>query len=377
MKENTESNDKSPQKEPSVADVTQPKIPNLFPVYLPYPAQHILMTEAQRILERACYDYTGRWLPEILDREQFQHPENAELSKWVKLLEESYKKLPHDAYDESVFLSNSLTQTVFGIVNLRHTAVHRIKTHSKGLEDMLEGAVRFARFLKDETNQTKLQAILDKARELSLNLEAEKILLQSKLEKELVEIETAKRELIRREAYALEQIIHDDKRARNMITLDVSGINKDDKDVNDETDRETDNDTEADGEIVVDTESGNGTTGDKSVYCGSNDAESQDATLLGEHEQRDGTENSPKIPADNQVLSTLKPQRRDLAVDGFTLEMDAVAEIVEGTSNTDSVVTSAAISGCNCSYCKRRNEIWGWIPVYQPGNATIYQPRMV
>ncbi|KAF3921382.1 hypothetical protein ABW20_dc0109853 [Dactylellina cionopaga] len=203
----------------SVADTVKAKMPNLFPVYLPYIVQHTLTTEAQRILENACYDHAKQWFPDCITQEQFQHPENAELPMWCRLIKKKHKSLIEDAYNTAALGPKSLKGTIGSLENLRHTAVHRLKTHSKGLEDLLQNAVRFSKYLKDEQKTDKLEEILEKAKELSTNLENEKILLRNNLEKELEEIEEMRRELRRREEQALKDIIEDDKMARNAITL--------------------------------------------------------------------------------------------------------------------------------------------------------------
>ncbi|KAJ6264854.1 hypothetical protein Dda_1007 [Drechslerella dactyloides] len=222
----------APQKEADAAvcveeattDTVEAKLPNLFPIYLPYPVQHKLTVEAQRLLETVCYDFVKKWLPDKTATEQFANPENAELPMWARLIKKKLKELPAKSHDKSALESETLAKVGGVIENLRHTAVHRLKTHSKGLEDMLEKAVMFAAFLKDERAET-LRRILNKAMELSSALESEKILLHNRLRQELEAIEEARQVLKRKEELALKRIVQDDRIAREAITFELTDLN--------------------------------------------------------------------------------------------------------------------------------------------------------
>ncbi|KAF3925677.1 hypothetical protein ABW21_db0209372 [Orbilia brochopaga] len=217
---------KEPDTGPNVEeaiDTIESKLPNLFPVYLPYPVQHKLTTEAQRILEHICYDFVKKWLPEKTATEQFANPENAELPMWARLIKKKLKELAANSYNKSALGPDSIAKVVGVIENLRHTAVHRLKTHSKGLEDMLSKAVIFAVFLKDERAE-KLRRLLNKAMELSSALENEKILLHNKLKQELEEIEEARQVLRQKEELALKRILEDDRITREAISFDLADL---------------------------------------------------------------------------------------------------------------------------------------------------------
>ncbi|EWC48501.1 hypothetical protein DRE_07735 [Drechslerella stenobrocha 248] len=208
---------------PDVPETVDGKIPNLFPVYLPYPVQHRFTREAQRILEHVCYDFVKKWLPQKAQQEQFAHPENAELSMWARLIKKKLKELPATSHNKDALGVETIEKVVQAIENLRHTAVHRLKTQTMGLVNMLDKAVIFASFLKDERAEI-LRRMLHKAMELSTALEYEKILLQNKLRRELEEIEEARRVLERREKLALAQILVDDRAARQAVSFDMAEL---------------------------------------------------------------------------------------------------------------------------------------------------------
>ncbi|KAF3934039.1 hypothetical protein ABW19_dt0202638 [Dactylella cylindrospora] len=208
-----------------IAELVRKKTPKLFPVYLPYPVQHALTTEVQKVLEQACYDFVKAWLPDWISNEQFMHPQNAELPMWARLIKRKLKTLPAHAYDGALLAEEaSLGRIISHIEDLRHTAVHRLKTQSKGLEQMLGSAVLFARTLKDERRTAYLEKILEKAKEASTELENEKIFMLNRLEKELEEIEQMRRQLRIREQNALAQILEDDRMARAVITIDLDQV---------------------------------------------------------------------------------------------------------------------------------------------------------
>ncbi|EWC44623.1 hypothetical protein DRE_06612 [Drechslerella stenobrocha 248] len=139
-------------------------------VRLPYPLQHHLTTEAQRILENACFDFVRVWLPSRVATEEFAHPVNAELNKWARLIRSKLSTLPPAAYDDTVFgvcmsgvAQELFQQTAKTIEQLRHTAVHRVKTDAHSVMQMLELAVLFARFLRDNRRADELRHMINGA----------------------------------------------------------------------------------------------------------------------------------------------------------------------------------------------------------------------
>lgn len=59
---------------------------SLFPVYLPFPKEHLLMEKLQKTLELACYEFGARVLPDIMRKRGWDCPESVELSKWTEVL---------------------------------------------------------------------------------------------------------------------------------------------------------------------------------------------------------------------------------------------------------------------------------------------------
>ncbi|KAK6523321.1 U4/U6-U5 snRNP complex subunit dib1 [Arthrobotrys megalospora] len=210
---------KQPPRLISPEDRIKTKIPNIFPIYLPYHVQHTILTEAQSILEESCYYFVKRWLPKKVTEQQYRHPKNAELNMWIRLIGKKLKGglIPTEAYSGEIpALGKKSLKTIEG---LRHTVVHRLNTHSKGLENMLDHAVSFANFLQDNLRAVQLQKLLDLVRDRSALLESMGVYLSNELEKELTEIEEARQALLEREKKAINKMIKDNEKACQDITL--------------------------------------------------------------------------------------------------------------------------------------------------------------
>ncbi|KAF3920609.1 hypothetical protein ABW21_db0202982 [Orbilia brochopaga] len=152
-------------------------------VQLPYPVQHALITEAQRLLEHSCYDFVHRWIPSRATSAEFAHPESAELNKWARLIGDYLSRLPPSAYDGSVYEYRvGQFQTVATrLENLRHTAVHRLKAEARRIIDLLDLAVGFALFLRDEGRASTLRGLWRHARDVAGEMETERVVRRLEL----------------------------------------------------------------------------------------------------------------------------------------------------------------------------------------------------
>ncbi|KAK6362110.1 hypothetical protein TWF730_005807 [Orbilia blumenaviensis] len=203
------------------------KIPNLSPVQLPYPAQHMILTLAQSILEKSCHTFIRKWDPKGLISNEFTHCENAELPKWINLTLHKLPSLPEKSIDKTALSINggpplTIDALSTSLSQMRHTAVHRLRTPSGGLEYLLLNAVIFAKFLKDDEERVeKLQYMLDTTISLTGKLERKMNTSKENLSRELVEIEETRNEIDRWERMALLKILADDKTTRDFITPEV------------------------------------------------------------------------------------------------------------------------------------------------------------
>src|SRR5215469_4868795 len=118
-------------------------MPSLYPSYLPYHVQHLILTTAQRVLEECCFRFTKRWLPSILKYHGWDCAEAVELTKWTRILAKrsASTNLPMHALKLS---GSTLQDILFATNKLRHTAVHRLPTSARGIGQLIQSAVKLA-----------------------------------------------------------------------------------------------------------------------------------------------------------------------------------------------------------------------------------------
>jgi len=74
-------------------------VPSLYPVYLPYHTQHKLLGTVQQALERACYDFAMRFLPEAVE-EEWECAESVELNLWARVFTAHQERFSQEDVDE-------------------------------------------------------------------------------------------------------------------------------------------------------------------------------------------------------------------------------------------------------------------------------------
>lgn len=178
---------------------------SVLPVYLPFPAEHMLMEKLQKILELACYQFGSRALPSVMQRQGWDCPESIELSEWVKFVGRE-KDVVWEGTSEP---TENLLQSIAAI---RHAAVHRLRTNSTGLEQFLADAERLTVMLGDGTfTQAISQLRLDTQATLT-ELIQKKQSTQLQLEKAQEEIARQRAELDQKEQEVLRGMTSQDKR---------------------------------------------------------------------------------------------------------------------------------------------------------------------
>ena len=136
------------------------RIPSLYPLYIPYKTQHELLTRTQCLLEACCYSLTSQWMPDLLDQWQWDCPEAIELNNWTFIVAKRIHTLPSQCFgDLDSGNPMSLASVLMSINELRHTAVHRLRTTAKGILEMIRSAIRFAGALRDLTCQQQLDKL--------------------------------------------------------------------------------------------------------------------------------------------------------------------------------------------------------------------------
>ncbi|KAH7460610.1 hypothetical protein FOMA001_g19455 [Fusarium oxysporum f. sp. matthiolae] len=181
---------------------------SVLPVYLPFPAEHMLMEKIQKILELACYQFGLRVLPNVMQKQGWDCPESVELSKWAKL----FGRKGNLVWEGSSKPSKELLQSIAAI---RHTAVHRLRTNSAGLERFLADAENLAGVLGDDTfTQAISQLRLDTQATL-IDLIRNKQFIQLQLEKAQEDIARQRAELNQKEQEILLRMASEDRKYRD------------------------------------------------------------------------------------------------------------------------------------------------------------------
>ena len=125
---------------------TSDNLPSLYTSYLPYKVQHVILTTTQRILEECCFDFTRKWVPSILQEHGWDCAAAVELTKWTRILAMRSAKLPMQALE---LKRSSFNEILFSTNRLRHTAVHRLPTAARGIDQLIQSALRLTETLHD------------------------------------------------------------------------------------------------------------------------------------------------------------------------------------------------------------------------------------
>ncbi|RDL40953.1 uncharacterized protein BP5553_00932 [Venustampulla echinocandica] len=189
--------------------------PSLYPSYLPYKAQHIILTTVQRQLEECCFDYAVKWLPSLLEEQKWDCAEAVELTKWTRILAKRCDKLPASAIDNDSEIP--LEKVFFSTNVLRHTAVHRLSTTARATYDMIQSASRLAQTLGDHTRAAELENLQLEIGSRIRDMELNKNFLENRLDEQLQVISEQRAELDRKEKEAIATMLQDDQENKLLI----------------------------------------------------------------------------------------------------------------------------------------------------------------
>lgn len=154
------------------------------------------MRQLQAHLERVSFGFGQRVIPDVLLKEDWDCPESVELNRWVGVL------------GKQTGLNASGVETPLGevlqsIVRIRHTAVHRLRTNSKGLERLLHAADDYVKALGAEPyceaiSQLKSDVALVAAefRQNKQFLQRQQIETQQRLAEQRAELDRLEKEAI-------------------------------------------------------------------------------------------------------------------------------------------------------------------------------------
>lgn len=192
-------------------------IPSLYPVYLPSKTQHQILTKAQCILEECCFQFATTSLPEAISARGWEYSEAAELTKWIKLLQTHEEDISPSAV--SMIPGRAWQEVLNATSRIRHSAVHRLHTSAKGIQNMIGDAHLLTTMLKDTTRTSLLERISQELASSIEEVEGRLVILEKDLSEELDLLAKRRAELDRLQDEAIHRIIHHNRENSRVIGL--------------------------------------------------------------------------------------------------------------------------------------------------------------
>ncbi|KAI9670786.1 MAG: hypothetical protein M1817_003897 [Caeruleum heppii] len=162
----------------------------------------------QTLLERVCFEFGQKWLPQVLEARKWNCQEAVELTKWTKILSKHKTQLPKDAISTGHGPLND--SVVFATERLRHAAVHRLPSTAAGVQQMISSAAKLASALNDTMRAAKIEHLHDALETHVRDMEGNKEFLESRLDQEFKAIDEQRAKLDRRECEAVAAMVSDD-----------------------------------------------------------------------------------------------------------------------------------------------------------------------
>ncbi|KAK8050856.1 hypothetical protein PG993_002241 [Apiospora rasikravindrae] len=190
----------------------------LFPVHLPFSAQHKLLVHLQQLLERSCYEFTAQERPQYLQQQGWDCAEAVELNHWVQIISKRSTTL------KTKQSAKPLEQLFASITNIRHTAVHRNRVSAAAVEGFFRDAEAFTALLGDAA-ATKAIALLRREIQVTIEeLERNTQAAHSKLNNTMHEIGAKREELRRLEKEALEDMQRDNVDCQGLAGRSIDAV---------------------------------------------------------------------------------------------------------------------------------------------------------
>ena len=166
-------------------------------------------------MEEACFTYAQRQFPRLLVKNGWDCPEAVELTKWTKLL---------PLYSgEFVTGTNTRDELFSSLRELRHTAVHRLRTAS-GVERLAKNAQLFLDALKDSDHSQRVSILRRELNKAIEELKRNKDLLEGRYLAELKEIQARRAALDRWERDAKNIMVNGDLQCLNDIDRSIESV---------------------------------------------------------------------------------------------------------------------------------------------------------
>jgi len=172
------------------------------------------LTTAQRMLEECCFGFTKMWLPSLLDERGWDCAEAIELTKWTHIVAKRLDKLPTHAF---AIDASPLKEVLFSTHRLRHTAVHRLPTTARGINELIQCAMEFTATLQDSVRAAQLEELHNEIDSKIKAMELNKNVLEDSVSHELEEIRRQREELERKEKELVANMLKEDQENKSLI----------------------------------------------------------------------------------------------------------------------------------------------------------------
>ncbi|RAL67790.1 hypothetical protein DID88_008517 [Monilinia fructigena] len=120
---------------------------------LPYEVQHYILGMMQRIMEEGCFAFASRWIPDVLQRNNWTCSEAVELSTWRTILPENVPAAALTPHSRPIHLC------LADAVRIRNSATHRHICISRELQLMTQQAADLMGLFSDQTRQSKFHRL--------------------------------------------------------------------------------------------------------------------------------------------------------------------------------------------------------------------------
>lgn len=182
-------------------------VPSLYPIYMPFSIQHLMLTRTQSLLEQCCYKFTLKWLPEMLAEWGWTCQESIELNRWVGVV--VFARFPVQAFASDS--TTSVSTILNSVIQIRHSAVHRYPITARSISELIYYATHFAKFLRDTACEKLLHELQQELDSKTRELDTQKTFLESTLEREMHAIARQRKELKEREKRARATMLKEDR----------------------------------------------------------------------------------------------------------------------------------------------------------------------
>lgn len=194
---------------------------SLYPVYLPMKSQRRLLNKVQDILEHACYTFGEIKMASELQKRGWDSPECVELNIWCKL----FRSKEHIFHPERIAaLGKSFPDLLESVAQIRHTAVHRLRSTAGRVESFLVDAETLASLFADERCASQLSRLLRETKLVVEEVERNKDVLETQFIEKRKEIAARRAELDRIEHAAYETMLEEDKQYQNFAGANLEDV---------------------------------------------------------------------------------------------------------------------------------------------------------